>query len=163
MATTYDKIATTTLSVAASTIDFTSISSAYTDLRLILTTRPGAATYYLYLIFNSDTAANYSRTILDGNGASATSSRSSADNFALIGYMDTTYPTFQDVNIFSYAGSTNKTLLTRSSQDKNGSGQIYNIVGLWRSTSAITSISIKPQTSTIAAGTTATLYGILKA
>ncbi len=154
-------IATTTLGSAAASITFSSISSAYTDLRLVLTTPAGAATYYLYLQFNGDTAANYSRTILYGDGSSALSSRSTADNFALIGYLSASQPTFRTIDIFSYAGSTYKTLLTNSNQDSNGSGQVYNIVGLWRSTSAINSIAIKPQSSTLAAGTTATLYGIL--
>jgi len=58
----------------------------------------------------------------------------------------------------SYAGSTNKTVLSEAANDKNGSGIVNRLVGLWRNTSAITSI-----TGTTFAGTltgTATLYGI---
>jgi hypothetical protein len=66
-------------------------------------------------------------------------------------------------DIFSYAGSTFKTLLMTTSGDQNGSGWVERIVGLYRSTSAITSISIDASASTFAVGSTATLYGILKA
>jgi hypothetical protein len=48
--------------------------------------------------------------------------------------------------------------------DNNGSGGVTRSVGLWRSTSAITSISLFIDgTTTFSTGTTATLYGILKA
>lgn len=154
-------IASTTLSSAAANITFSGIANSWTDLRLTLVTAPGAATYYLQLLANNDSTASYSRTQLYGNGALALSSRSTSDNFALIGYMDTTYPTFQEVNIFSYAGSTYKTFLTTSAQDKNGSGQIYKFVNLWQKTNAITSLQILPQSGSLSAGTTATLYGIL--
>lgn len=154
-------IATQTLGSAASSITFNSIPASWTDLRIVFTTPAAAANYYLYIELNGDTSATYSRTILDGDGSTANSSRSTADNFSLIGYMSSTVPTFRTVDIFSYAGSTYKTLLTNSNQDKNGSGEIYNIVGLWRNTSAITSIALKPQTSTLPTGTTATIYGIL--
>jgi hypothetical protein len=43
MATTYEKIATTTLGTAASSIDFTSIAGTYTDLRVVFTWQPTAA------------------------------------------------------------------------------------------------------------------------
>jgi hypothetical protein len=49
MAATYDKIATTTLSSASATITFGSISSAYTDLRISLssiTTLPSRFNYF---------------------------------------------------------------------------------------------------------------------
>jgi hypothetical protein len=67
------------------------------------------------------------------------------------------------MDIFSYAGSTYKTVLTNESTDMNGSGAATVAVQMWRSTSAITSISLNLSTSTIAAGSTATLYGIKNA
>jgi hypothetical protein len=69
------------------------------------------------------------------------------------------------IDLFSYAGSTNKTILTTTSTDKNGSGGVGRIVSLWRSTSAITGITITDGGAGFgwASGTTATLYGILRA
>ena len=65
------------------------------------------------------------------------------------------------VDIFSYAGSTNKTALASFSNDRNGAGGVAANVGLWRSTSAITTIKwYAANSENLAAGTTATLYGI---
>jgi hypothetical protein len=66
--------------------------------------------------------------------------------------------------MFSYAGSTFKSCLVERNADFNGSGQVARQVGLWRSTSAITSISLfDPFGNGYGTGTIATLYGILKA
>ena len=164
MATTYDKIATTTLSSTSATITFSSIAASWTDLKLILTgTVTSAASPRI--TFNSDTATNYSDTGLAGDGTSATSDQLTNRSFITIynNGMSATIPEFYTLDIFSYAGSTYKTALGSASEDRNGSGSVKRTVSLWRSTSAITSITITTSTSTFASGTTATLYGILKA
>jgi hypothetical protein len=66
-------------------------------------------------------------------------------------------------DLFSYAGSTFKTVLATNSQDYNGSGNVGRTVALWRSTSAISTILLYTNAGNFNAGTTATLYGILKA
>ena len=167
MPATYEPISTTTLGSAAASIDFTSITSSYTDLVLVLTGTTASNGDTIYLQFNGDTATNYSRTELYGNGTTVTSSRVTGSNAAFIGDSSaygtsSTIPGNWIVNIFSYAGSTNKTLLSRESMDKNGSGGTDSIVNLWRSTAAITSIKVRA-TGNLSSGFTATLYGILKA
>jgi hypothetical protein len=162
MAATYESIATTTLSSAAASITFSSIPATYTDLRVVFVGTATAATG-LRAQFNSDTATNYSRTSLLGDGNSVYAQR--AGNVAFISLsindnLSTTVPTLRTMDIFSYAGSTYKTVLTNESTDLNGSGAATVAVQLWRSTSAITSISLNVSTSTIAAGSIATLYGI---
>lgn len=164
---TYDKIATQTLASDAITITFSSIPATYTDLRLVFVAKAGATgNPPVYIRLNSDTATNYSNTILRGNGTAATS-HSLANNNALFvgGYgvgVNTTYFSLHTVDLFSYVGSTYKTVLTTSSQDFNGSGEVTRSVGLWSSTAAITSILIwsTGTTSYFGIGTTATLYGI---
>lgn len=157
-------IATTTLSSTAANITFSSIGAGYTDLRIVCT---GTTTVVLNprIQFNSDTASNYSYTYVNGNGSSATSGRgTSTIGLLTVGNMDTTVPTMFTVDIFSYAGSTNKTALSTYALDKNttdGSGNVGRIVVLWRNTAAITSITLDTGGSTFKAGTTATLYGIL--
>jgi hypothetical protein len=103
---------------------------------------------------------------LFGDGSSASSGRNTSstemfmtDNTST----STTIPIMIDINIFNYAGSTNKTILSANSSDKNGSGVVERVVGLWRNTAAITSVELRARSSTWASGTTATLYGILKA
>ena len=170
MATTYEKIASTTLGSAALKITFSTIPATYTDLRLVLTATTSVGGQALSIRFNSDTGSNYSRTNLIGNGSSATSTRNTSQTLvyvsddAVVG-SSTTIPLMLGIDIFSYAGNTFKTFLVDNSQDQNGSGVTVRRVGLWRSTSAITTIEIGDLDSswTLSTGTTATLYGILKA
>jgi hypothetical protein len=75
----------------------------------------------------------------------------------------TTIPFLTTVDIFSYAGSTYKTALSTASADQNGSGAVIYSVQLWRSTAAITSFTISASSGNLSSGTTAQLYGILKA
>jgi hypothetical protein len=119
---------------------------------------------YPVIRFNSDSASNYSWTYVSGNGTAAQSGRFTSQGgfYTNIGG-STTIPYLVTFDLFSYAGSTFKTMLWNEVNDKNGSGVISPKVGLWRSTSAITNIEIATDSSTWATGTTATLYGILKA
>ena len=163
MPTTYEKIATTTLGTASSTITFSSIPTSYTDLRLVLTFKTSSNGLQSELRFNSDSGANYSQTRLWGNGSSATSGRrNNATNILAEVYGgNTTNPHLTTFDIFSYTGSSNKSLLTTANEDDNGSGGVVYGVGLWRDTSVISTITLT--SSDFASGTTATLYGILKA
>ena len=169
MPATYEPIATTTLGSAASTITFSTIPATYTDLRLVLVAQ-GNSTTNAAIRFNSDTGSNYSITQLQGDGGGVYSQGTT--NQSSIGYVQipnnggTPNNTFGMVtyDIFSYAGSTNKTVLLADAGDMNGSGNINRVVGLWRNTAAITSITITTLgAATYVANTTATLYGILKA
>ena len=167
MATTYEKIATTTLGSNASSITFSSISGTYTDFRVVLTRAGGTTTGFSYLQFNSDTATNYSSTRIEGDGSSATSARSTSgsQNARISSGINTATVGLITVDVFSYVGSTFKTYLATTSSDNNGSGDVQRHVGLWRSTAAITQISLLGNAGTDSwpTGTTATLYGILKA
>lgn len=156
---TYEPIQTYTLSSAASSIDFTSIASSWTDLKLVIIGTCSSGTSTVDLTFNNDTATNYSMTRLRGDGSSATAANYTNRSYIWVGSLDsTTVPTMATVDIFSYSGSTYKTLLSSIAADLNGSGTVQNYVGLWRSTSAIT--SIKLSAGNFNTGTTATLYGI---
>lgn len=159
-------IASQTLGSAAATIDFTSIASTWTDLRVVVSGIQSSPYLAPTMIYNSDTGTNYSNTKLVGNGSSASSGRTTNSN--RLGSADeftgsASYPNFVTFDIFSYAGSTYKTCLWTYSLDANGSGAVTRGVGLWRSTSAITSITINNSGwgTDFAAGSIATLYGIL--
>lgn len=165
MPATYEKIATTTLGSANSTITFSSIPATYTDLRISFTAGITASSDG-YWRLNGDSGTNYSSTRIAGDGTTAVSGRRSNLSQVYIddaGIIDSNQPIFYSLDIFSYAGSTYKTALATQNQDLNGTGNICYTVGLWRSTAAITSISLIASTSTWKTGTTATLYGILKA
>lgn len=157
-------LATTTVSGSSTTtIQFTSISSAYTDLRIVLVgTLPTGNG--VRISFNNDTGGNYSYTSLRGNGTAASSSNATNSTFIDLQqgwYWNDAYINFNTVDIFSYAGNTFKTILTSASLDWNGSGATTRQVGLWRSTSVISTITFTTTATNFSAGTTATLYGIL--
>ena len=173
MPATYEPIATTTLGSDAANISFNSITSSYTDLRIVLVSRTNRANQVdiVKLQFNSDTGTNYSNTYLRGDGTTASSGRDTSDTLINIYYTvgnNATASVFQlsEIDIFSYAGSTNKTVLATGASEDNQAGDDYVVrqVGLWRNTAAITSIQLAPKLGTNwKSGTTATLYGILKA
>ena len=157
---TYEPIATTTLGSSAASIDFTSISSSYTDLVLIFVGKRVSGGNNLHIRFNSDSGNNYSRTILFGTGSAAGSTRNTnqpqfADFYVGLSSTDDSMHTF---NFINYSNTTtNKTMMWRSERANEAT---QSIVGLYRSTSAISSISLTTPSSNIAAGSTATLYGI---
>jgi hypothetical protein len=164
MAITYEPLASTTLTASSSSLAFGSIPNTYTDLRLVIFgVYTGSS--ILKLNFNSDISSNYSNTRIGGNGAGGASDRSTNQTFHRLSYdgYTSSNPNLLTVDIFSYAGSTNKSCLITNSDDKNGSGAVYSAVGLWRNTAAINTITVVPNSSEMAAGTVATLYGILKA
>ncbi len=157
MPATYEPIATTTLGSAASTITFSSIGSGYTDLRLVLVGNSTPSTSGFRFKINAATTG-YSVTVLSGDGATATSSRSTSQTQGNLAAMQTT-PCLLQMDLFSYAGSTNKTILTSWSAN---SATVDRRVHLYQSTSAITQIELYLTTASqnFAIGTTATLYGI---
>lgn len=162
MPATYEPIATTTLSSAAATITFSSIPSTYTDLRIVLTGKVTTSGYGFYVRFNSDSGTNYSRTNIFGDGTSPGTNAQMTNTstpYQTHSGMSSTVPTMYEFDIFSYSGSTHKTMLSKASEDKNGSGSTAAYVTLWRSTSAINTISFT-NGSTFVTGTIATLYGI---
>lgn len=141
MANTYVAIATTTISSTLTEVTFSSISSAYTDLILVLAPTAGS-TADTAIQFNSDTGSNYSRTYLTGNGTTASSGRNSSDTRIRLTYNGVTGGSagVQIIQIMNYANTTtNKTILNRNSNANYGTDAN---VGLWRSTSAINTIRI---------------------
>jgi len=166
MPVTYDNIATTTLTSAAATFTFSSIPATYTDLRLVVVMRVDT-TNTCFIRYNGDTGSNYSYTVLWGNGTTANSftdvNRARIDIGSDIVSASTTIPFLAELDIFSYAGSTNKTTLVSTSEDFNGSGITRKQVNLWRNTAAINSITFARTAGNYSIGTTATLYGIKNA
>lgn len=166
MPATYEPIATTTLSSAASSINFTSIPGTFTDLKIILV-GTASANARLDMRLNNDSSSLYSLTRLRADGSTALSQRNTNQTLFSIGSDNPLGTTIamSEIDIFSYAGSTNKTVLGATSADKNGSGSIERCVGLYRSTSAITQVNLSPEfgATNFSIGTTATIYGILRA
>ena len=158
---TYFPIATTTTTGSAASYTFSSISGTYTDL-VIIVNGAAATAVDLSIRVNGDTGSNYSATRLTLDNVTAVSGRTtSATSLRLSdggGFTTTLGQTNQILNIMNYANTTTyKTVIFRSNR---AAGGLDATVGLWSSTSAITSIELFPGTSTFVNGTTLTLYGI---
>lgn len=161
-------IATTTLSSASNTISFTSIPSTYTDLKLIFVSKFSTSGQVGYIRFNSDSGSNYSAISLAGAGTYNFSNTSGGSEPQIsitedqVAGSSATIPQLTTTNIFSYTGSTFKTILNTVVSDQNGGGGLVYKTGLWRSTSTISRIDILTlSAANFSIGTTATLYGIL--
>lgn len=161
MAKTYEPIATTTLGSSAASYTFTSIPSTYTDLRLVINGLQTGTSGNPYITLNSDTGTNYSITVLSGNGTSATSARSSNAAFIYCGItaeVRNTMIFMSTTDLMNYSNTTTyKTVLTRAANASFGTDAI---VGLWRNTAAITSITVDLDAGNWNTGSTFTLYGI---
>ena len=163
MPATYDKIATTTLSSAAASVTFSSISGSYTDLVLVCDPL-SALVDNIVIQYNGDTATNYSWTTIGGNGTTVSSVRGSNDSIPYVQYESGVSTTRSNViiNVMNYSNTTTyKTAICRGNNTSYGTD---STVVLWRSTSAITSILLKQRGSNnFSSGSMFTLYGILKA
>jgi len=160
---TYTPISTTTLGSAQNTVVFNSFSG-YTDL-VIVTNVKSTSTENMSMIFNSDTGSNYSRTIITGNGSTATNDRQTSVTSIgtdYNGYFDgIDFNQAKIIQIMNYSNSTKyKTCLIRSNRAQSGTDAI---VGLWRNTNAITSITLGANSLNFAVGSTFTIYGIVAA
>jgi hypothetical protein len=154
---TYTPIASQTLSSAASSVIFSNIPQDYTDLVLVVAgTYTTGGTNDAALQFNSDTGSNYSWTRLLGNGSAASSSRSTNDVQIDFGLISSTNQSNSIAQIQNYSNSTTyKTVLGRG----NSTEYVGAIVGTWRNTAPITSITVR-SAATYSSGSTFSLYGI---
>lgn len=168
MAVTYEPIASQTLGSDAASVTFSSIGGGWTDLIILAHTRlTGSFSATTYGIrFNSDTGSNYSSTQLLGTGSVAQSQRDTSVTYA---YVSTSTAATGAANVFtpviihimSYANSNVfKTVLAASDAEN---ARVVRTVGLWRSTSAITSVTLVPVATNqgdFKSGCTFSLYGI---
>lgn len=162
---TYTPIATTTLGSNQAEITFNSIGG-YTDLVLIVSAKQTPALNTQYIRFNGDTGTNYSYTILTGNGTSAVSTRYSNQDRWYSGYYAVPPTDSYGIEIYNFQNYANTTTYkTGLSRTNRASGGVDAMVGLWRSTSAITSITygISGASAYLTSGSTFTLYGIAAA
>jgi hypothetical protein len=168
MASTYEKIDTTTLSSSQANVTFSSIPQTYTDLILIASAKSStaSATDSFGIAVNGVGSSVYSRTYLEGSGSSATTGRQTLSIRIVSDYMMGTAGADLGVytwNFMNYSNTTTyKTTLYRASNASNTGGfNAQATVYLYPFTSAITSLVIAPMSgANLAAGSTFTLYGI---
>lgn len=161
---TYDNIATNTFGSGSNSVTFSSLGS-YSDIRIICSVLGTSASQDIGIRFNSDTGSNYAYASLYGAGGGITSSRSTNQTYITFLYAvgnTTNTPSTTIIDIINYRNATvNKSVLARVSA--TGAIAINNVIGQWRNTSAITSITLTTLTGNFASGDTIALYGITRA
>lgn len=164
-----ESIATITVgSGGASSIEFTNIGSGWQHLQIRMISKVGSAgtggTDLLQL--NGDTANNYARHVLYGDGASAAATWATSTSSMWAGTTNGTSATSvfgaAVIDILDYGStSKNKTIRSLSGVDVNGSGGFLQLFsGLWMSTAAVTSLRLTSFSGNFAQHTTAALYGL---
>ena len=147
----YESIASQTVGAGgSSSITFTSIPSTYTHLQLRFTGRANLAgnVFSAGIRYNSDSGSNYSFHFIYGNGTSALTSvganQTTDYSASLMGTTPTNNFAVNIIDILDYANTNKfKTIRTLSGGDVNGAGGFIGLSSvLWRSTSAINSITI---------------------
>lgn len=150
---TYTALATTTLTSAAASITFSSISSSYRDIVVALDAPSASGAQRMY--FNGDTS-NVTMVAMYGYPTSST------DSYTDTGIYDTTGNTGTRLGIFHImdysATDKHKTVLYRY---EFNAATTMAAAARWASTTAITSIVFdKPFGGSYPVGTTISLYGI---
>jgi hypothetical protein len=165
MPATYEKIATTTLGSPSASVNFTSISGAYTDIVLVANLGGSAGGQRAFWRVNGNSANDYSKIYVLGDGSSVGTSDTQNESQSFIfdgiavpttlsGTLIQHYQNYSNTNMF-------KQVLSRCNHPTGGT---MMVAGQWRQTAAITSIYLEPTGSTSwITGSTFTLYGILAA
>jgi len=152
--------------LGATSIDFTSIPSTYTDLVVKISARLTAAVDFgtLSIAFNGSTSGFTSR-IAQGDGSSAISA--ALTNFTGgVGGTLLTASTFNNVEIYipNYAGSANKSFSSDSTVENNATATRDTIIAaLWSNTAAINQITLTSASGNFVQHSTAYLYGVSNA
>lgn len=157
---TYEPIEAKTLSSTTSSVTFSSIPQTYTDLVLVVTgvtdhTNQGARGY---IRFNGDTAQNYGGLYLQWSNTAQVGGSDTTETYIAYGRLGNSGISTAEINIMNYTNtSTFKSCVTRqSSTDADHARLTFNV---WRSTSAINSITLVADDNYVS-GTTMNLWGI---
>ena len=153
-------------SAGAADVTFTNIPSTYSHLQIRATARNASSGYVnIFAQFNSDTASNYNYHFIQGDGSSVIAGNDAPSYF--IAFRVAQGGSGANVfgtgvcDILDYANTNKyKTVRSLTGFDNNGNGDIFFFSGLWRSTSAITSIKLYAQSGNLAQYSQIALYGI---
>jgi hypothetical protein len=154
------------------TVTFSSIPQTFQDLEIVFygAGTASAANVDIDIRFNGDSGSNYDYQFLQGTAVSAqaagsvavSSIRSTSINAASGASSSADQAT---IRIPAYVNSTLQKSLVTSSGLKNGTSStsnlfIFAVAGWWRSTAAITSVSLILSSGNYASGSVVSLYGI---
>jgi hypothetical protein len=156
-----------------SSVTVSSIPSTYRDIKIVVSGRgtTAATSTGLNLTLNGDSGSNYDFERLYSNGTSmgtpANGLAQTSIYFADLVAASATagVSSTAEMTIYNYAGTTFQKALDGVYQLKNGTAAAGNFFtfknsGWWRSTSAVTSLTLTPAAGAFQDGTVVTVYGI---
>jgi len=153
---TFTKIAAVTVgSGGASSIDFTSIPSTYTDLCVKISARGTssiASNGHFYAIALNNSTSNRTQKFLQGDG-SGTATGSSSSFTSYMDPSDWTSNTFSNSETYipNYAGSTNKSMSLDVVTENNATTSFAAFYAqLWSDTAAINRVTLTPNAGNFA-------------
>lgn len=167
----YEHIESVTVgSGGASSVTFAGIPQYYRHLQIrgmVRSTATGTAgSEEVFVRFNGDSTASYSYHYLQGNGSiigSYASTSQTQGNIAMAcrdGYATNVYSPFV-ADILDYSNTVkNTTVRSLRGQDTNGAGFVSLMSTGWYKTSAVSSITIIPESVPFKQFSTFSLYGI---
>lgn len=167
-----NKINESVLSGTTASVTFSSIPSTFTALQLHIQARSDTVALITNLLirFNSDSGANYDSQSAYGQTISTGAAETVAGTALSIPEVSAAsapanHPGTLILTIPRYAGTTWVKILdgTSTSAFTTSAGGLVTrkVSGRWRSTAAITSITLLPAAGSFISGSTFTLYGIL--
>jgi hypothetical protein len=169
MPSTYTLIASNVLSSSAASVTFSAIPGTFNDLVVKISARDDQDTIYqsVRVQFNADTSAIYSLTDLRGSGTSALSQRFSALSYTIdssgTNSNNATANTFSNAEIYipNYISTTSKSYGSFAVAENNATAAgITAMAGLFRNTSAITTLRLQTNGGSFVSGSSFYLYGI---
>lgn len=172
MAATYIPITSITLSASAASVTFSGIPQTYTDIVIRYSARTTNASFVgLSPITINSISSGYSNTVLEGNGSTANSSRSSsAANWnygaGVTNGAGATANTFSSNEMYipNYANGAYKVAGSFGVTEGNVANGVYMeaVASLLQNTAAVSSVTISGGGYDFVAGSTFHLYGIKK-
>lgn len=145
----YIRIAGETVSGTPTSVTISSIPSTYKHLRLIISANMHTSSLDIVIRINSDTASNYAWGIVYANGGTIAQNQSSSSTYMIPGggrlfgsfeysYIIMDLYNYADTNFYKTAFFSAEENETNST---NSDGFMHKNVGIWKSTSAVSSIT----------------------
>lgn len=161
-------IASNTLTSSAASVTFSSIPSTYTDLVVRYSARGATNIDTVTMRINADSSVLYSYRSLQGNGGSASSTNDGGGDtqisipYGVVG-STLTASTFSSGEIYvpNYTVAQNRQISTHQTQENNAASSGMAVTaGLYRSTTAISTIALFGSAGNFASGSSFFLYGL---
>jgi hypothetical protein len=162
--TSYESIATVSVTTTQAYVEFTGIAGTYSHLQLRVLQR-STTPNNTNMTFNSDTGSNYNWHELYSDSSTAASANSGGSvAFMKASYLETIsagYVGAAVIDILDYSNTNkNKTMRALVGSNAGSTGYVLLRSGLWRNTAAITTIRLTPASGSWDNNASIALYGI---